>query len=198
MLSSNVLVLNRSFVPIHVTNLRHALCLMYRDIAKAVDSQFTLFDFESWSALSVAVNDEKVGLVDRPMRIPRVILLHFYDKIPRRILRFSRMNVYLRDRTTCQYCGKSFAKSDLNLDHVVPVSQGGKTIWENVVCSCIPCNIKKGGRTPEHARMHLLKKPMRPDWTLFFKLKTKNVLYEEWKPYLNMVDFSYWNVELKD
>lgn len=198
MLSSNVLVLNRSFMPIHITSLRHALCLLYRGLAKVVDRQYELFDFESWSELSVAAHEESLGLVHRAIRIPRVVLLHYYDRIPRRPVRFSRLNVYLRDHNTCQYCGRPCRRQELNLDHVIPVSQGGKTDWENVVCSCVSCNIKKGGRLADQAGMNLLRKPVKPNWSLLFRLLSKPVHYDEWKPFLNMVDFSYWNVELKD
>lgn len=198
MLSSNVLVLNRSFMPIHITSVRRALCLLYRGLAKVVDRQYELFDFESWAALSVAVHEEKIGMINGAIRVPRVILLHFYDRLPRRPVKFSRLNIYLRDENTCQYCGKRYSRSELNLDHIVPVSLGGKTDWENVVCSCTRCNIKKGGRLPDAAGMTLLKKPTKPHWSFFFRLLTKPVHYEEWKPFLSMVDFSYWNVELRD
>lgn len=198
MLSSNVLVLNRSFMPVHITTVRHALCLLFKGVAKAVHDQYVLYDFESWQQLSARTHSEHVGLVSRSIRVPRVILLCVYDHVPNRQVRFSRINIYLRDQHTCQYCGQRFIKSELNLDHVVPVSLGGKTTWENVVCSCIKCNIKKGGRLPMQAGMKLLKKPMVPHWSWLFRLLSKPVCYAEWKPFLNMVDFSYWNVELKD
>ena len=198
MIQSSVLVLNRSYMPVHITSLKHALCLVYRGLAKVVDEQYGLHDFKSWSELSVSVHQEKIGLVNKAIRIPRVVLLHFYDRMPSRPVRFSRINVYLRDRHTCQYCGKHFATIGLNLDHVIPLSQGGKTTWENVVCSCIPCNLKKGGHSPEQAGMKLVKHPVKPQWSLLFRLFSGHTRYDEWKPFLNMVDFSYWNVELQD
>jgi 5-methylcytosine-specific restriction endonuclease McrA len=81
---------------------------------------------------------------------------------------------------------------------VLPRSQGGKTSWENVVCSCVPCNLRKGGRTPEQARMHLLKKPVRPRWTPLFRGAARRVTYREWLPFLTLAEASYWNVELLD
>jgi hypothetical protein len=66
------------------------------------------------------------------------------------------------------------------------------------VCSCIPCNLRKGGRLPLEAKMMLLKKPIKPHWSLFFRFLSRPVFYEEWKPFLNIVDFTYWNLELKD
>ncbi len=198
MMSSQVLVLNRHFVPVHVTSLRHALCMLYRGIAKVVDHQYELFDFQSWAALSVALGEEHIGMVNRAIRVPRVVLLQVFDRLPRRPVRFSRLNVYLRDQNLCQYCGRNFHRSDLNLDHVIPVSLGGKTEWDNVVCSCVECNLKKGGRTPEQARMRLIRKPTKPPWTFFFATMSRPPYYEKWKPFLTMVDYSYWNTELKD
>ena len=89
--------------------------------------------------------------------------------INRARVRFSRLNIYARDRNTCQYCGRRPPRAELNLDHVIPRSRGGVTNWENVVCSCVPCNLKKGGRTPDEARMRLLRHPIRPRWTPFIR-----------------------------
>ncbi len=198
MLSSQVLVLNRTFVPVHITSLKQALCMLYRGVAKVVGDQYELFDFDTWSELSIAQDEDRIGLVDKAIRVPRVILLQVYDRIPRRPVRFSRINVYLRDHNTCQYCARALPRSELNLDHVVPISLGGKTEWENIVCSCIPCNLKKGGRSPEQAHMKLIRKPVKPPWTFFFATLSKPTYYDQWRPFLTMIDFSYWNVELKD
>jgi 5-methylcytosine-specific restriction endonuclease McrA len=130
--------------------------------------------------------------------VPRVILLLAYDRLPRRHVRFSRFNIYSRDRNTCQYCGIVFSRTDLNLDHVVPRSQGGTSRWENVVCSCHACNRKKGGRTPEQAGMRLLRPPRRPEWTPFMAETFSPRRYREWIPFLTMTDVSYWNTELQE
>lgn len=197
MLTSHVLILNRSYLPIHITTLKRALVLLYQGVAKAVDDQFAAFDFQSWTELSVAAHHEKVGLVDKMIRIPRVILLTTYNRVPVRHVQFSRINIYLRDGNVCQFCGKKFSRSELNLDHVVPRSKGGKTSWENVVTSCIPCNHRKGGHTPEEAGMKLIRPPVRPHWTPFTEMKLRDVKFDSWKPYFNIVDFTYWNLELK-
>ena len=198
MLASGVLVLNRSFLPVHITSVKRALTLLYQGIAKAVDKQYELLDFDSWSELAAHEQDDTVGLVGRAIRVPRIILLTEYDRLPKRRVRFSRHNIYLRDRNTCAYCNVVFSKCELNLDHVVPRSQGGRTTWENVVCSCIECNRLKGGRTPEEARMRLHKQPRRPEWSPLYGFQGRAHAYEAWKPFLNVVDASYWNVELKD
>jgi 5-methylcytosine-specific restriction endonuclease McrA len=195
-LNTKVLVLNRSYMPVHITSVRRAFALLYQDVAHAVDEQYRTFDFQSWSELSVTLEHDSVGLVSRAIRVPRVILLVAYDRLPKRHVRFSRYNIYTRDKNTCQYCGTRFLRSELNLDHVTPRSRGGLTTWENVVCSCHRCNRRKGGRTPEEAGMRLLARPTRPQWTPFMAEAFSLRRYREWGPFLSPVDVSYWNTEL--
>lgn len=193
-LNTKVLVLNRSYLPVHVTIVRRALALLYQGIAHAVDEQYRTFDFDSWADL--AAEEDAIGLVGRAIRVPRVILLLAYDRIPRRSVRFSRFNIYARDGNRCQYCGRQFARVDLNLDHVVPRSQGGTSVWENVVCSCHRCNRLKGGRTPVQAGMRLIRQPRRPQWTPFMAEAFSLRRHKEWIPFLNAIDAAYWNAEL--
>jgi 5-methylcytosine-specific restriction endonuclease McrA len=197
MIHANVLVLNKCFLPVQITTVRRAFCLLYAGIAKAVNSQYETFDYESWHQLSIERNDETIGLVDRVIKIPRVILLTAYDRVPKRRVRFSRHNIFARDKNTCQYCGKKFPRADLNLDHVIPRSQGGSSSWGNVVCSCHQCNRKKGGKTPEQARIKLISQPKRPAWTPPLNVSLQEIMRKEWAPFLDfMVDVSYWNTEL--
>lgn len=195
-LSGRTLVLNRSYLPVHVTSVRRAFSLLYRGVAKAVDEEYRTFDFDDWSELSPAGVDS-VGLVDRLVRIPRVILLVSFDRVPRREVRFSRHNIFVRDGNACQYCGHRKTRNELNLDHVIPRSRGGATTWENIVCACLDCNRLKGGRTPEEARMRLRKKPRRPSWTPFVARNLAGTYYREWRPFLGGIDAAYWNVELQ-
>jgi 5-methylcytosine-specific restriction endonuclease McrA len=199
MLNTQVLVLNRSFLPVHVTTVRRAFTLLYVGLAKAVDEQFKTFDFDSWAALSAAVHDEdRIGLVGRTIRVPRVIILQAYDRLPKRHVRFSRLNIYARDRNICQYCGRAYPKHELNLDHVIPRSQGGTSNWENIVCCCLACNRIKGGRTPDQAGMRLVARPRRPRWTPYMNVPAKGPRYKAWAPFLDTVDASYWNAQLKE
>jgi 5-methylcytosine-specific restriction endonuclease McrA len=194
-LTSKSLVLNRCYLPVHVTTVRRAFSLLYRGAAKAVDAEYRTFDFRDWSELSTAGFDS-VGLVDGVVRIPRVILLVSFDRVPRREVRFSRHNIFVRDGSRCQYCGKRKMRSQLNLDHVVPRAAGGLTSWENIVCACLDCNRRKGGRTPDQSGMTLLKQPIRPAWTPFVARNLAGSGYHEWKPFLRGIDEVYWNVEL--
>lgn len=182
-LNSKVLVLNRSYLPVHITSVRRALSLLYCEIALAVDAQYRTFDFSNW--LGLEPRGETIGLVDRAMLVPRVILLRGFDRLVRREVRFSRFNVYARDRGQCQYCGRRFPRSELNLDHVFPRSRGGASAWENVVCSCVGCNRTKGNRTPGEAGMRLVRSPYRPQWTPFVADTYRHRRHADWLPFLN-------------
>lgn len=197
MLNAHVLVLNRNFQPVNVIGVRRALCMLYIGVARALDRQYNQFDFSSWAALRSELGDDHIGGVVRRIRIPRIVVLQAYDRVPVGRIRFSRHNIFVRDDHTCQYCGKALARRHLNLDHVIPRSRGGKTNWENVVASCIPCNFKKGGRTPNEAGIRLQRKPRKPRWADLVHPPRLRARYREWLPFLNPVDASYWNTELE-
>lgn len=198
MLNATVLVLNRSFLPVHITTVRRAFCLLYRGTAQAVNERYETFDFDSWTELPPDELEEVIGVVKGFVPVPRVILLTAFDRMPRRQVRFNRSNVFARDRNTCQYCGRRWARSQLNLDHVVPRSHGGRSTWENVVCSCIECNRKKGGRTPDQAGMGLIRRPARPRWISLAGVLGGRDGHPQWRPYLSIVDASYANARLAD
>jgi 5-methylcytosine-specific restriction endonuclease McrA len=115
-----------------------------------------------------------------------------FDRLPKKEVKFTRHNIFERDRNTCQYCGHIYDRKDLNLDHVIPRDRGGPTTWENIVCSCIRCNTQKANCTPQEAGMHLVRKPKRPKWRPFVQVNL-GVQHDSWKHFL---DLAYWNVEL--
>jgi 5-methylcytosine-specific restriction endonuclease McrA len=202
-LGLSVLVLNRSFVAVHVTNVRRAITLLFRQLAEVVhveEGQYGGYSFESWrelSELQATLDDpdhdwiKGVGFL---LQAPRVIRLVECDRGPRQGLRFNRRNVFARDSNLCQYCGRHFPTSELSLDHVVPRSQGGLTSWTNIVCACVSCNVRKGGRTPQEARMKLICEPVKPKRSPLLSLKLGNPKYSSWK---NFVDRAYWTVDLR-
>ena len=136
-----------------------------------------------------------VTTISWKIRVPRVIVLLLFDRLPKKEVKFTRHNVFERDKNTCQYCGNIFERSELNLDHVLPRDRGGLTTWENVVCSCIGCNTRKGNRLPHEARMTLIRKPKRPKWRPFVQVTFATQQHESWR---HFVDLAYWNVELGD
>ena len=108
-----------------------------------------------------------------------------YDRAPRVVVRLTRRNLMLRDQHQCQYCGKRPGPRELNVDHVVPRSRGGRDSWENLVVSCRLCNLKKGRRTPSEAGMALLRAPQRPRWSpTAHLLMAVREAYTEWQPFL--------------
>lgn len=155
----------------------------------------------SWQEVIKAVFLERVDVISTydhvvrspsfEMRLPSVVALKSYvaqDRPPA----FTRFNLFLRDRFVCQYCG---SPDHLTFDHVVPRRLGGRTTWENVATACAPCNMKKGGRTPEQAHMRLMEEPIRPTtWHLQEKGRAfpPNHLHESWR------DWLYWDVELEN
>ncbi len=202
-LSSSVLVLNRLYMAVHVVSVRRAFGLLFRELAEVIhveQGQYANYDFESWreiSELRAAIkepNDDWIRSVNFEIQVPRVIRLLTYDRLPKQAIRFNRRNIFARDGNRCQYCGRKFPTSELSLDHVTPRSRGGETSWENIVCSCVKCNVKKGGRTPQEAHMHLVQQPVKPKRSPMLSIKLGNPKYESWKSFL---DNAYWSVDLK-
>ena len=109
MLNSAVLVLNRNYQPVHVTSVKRALSLLYLGVAKAIDTQYRLYEFEDWAALSASAPHDSINTIDRRIRVPRVVVLSAYEYLPKGRVRFSRLNIYARDHDTCQYCARQLA-----------------------------------------------------------------------------------------
>ncbi|MGE4483037.1 HNH endonuclease [Acidocella sp.] len=137
--------------------------------------------------------DQEVRSPSFSMRLPSVIALR--DFIPSaRMPAFTRFNVFLRDRFTCQYCGQRRVTPELTFDHVVPRAKGGRTSWANVVTACGPCNLRKGSKMPRECNMIPRQEPRRPT---SFELQERgkhfppNYLHESWR------DFLYWDTELE-
>lgn len=192
-LQASVLVLNRSYLAVHVTNVLRAVGLLYQDSAEVVDvenGRFANYNFAGWCEISALRAEdildgwEFIRTVRSPLQVPRVIRLVRFDGVPRTVVRFNRRNLFARDSHQCQYCGTRYGASQLSVDHVVPRSRGGKTTWDNVVCCCLKCNAKKGGRTPDEARMRLIRKPARPRHNPHFVQKLKQPRYHVWRSFL--------------
>ena len=162
----------------------------------------------SWQRAITLLLAGKVEVVDeyqdRPIRsthfsIKMPAVVRFLRALARRKqgVRFSRENVYLRDQGRCQYCARSVVRAAATYDHVTPRTQGGRTCWDNVVIACVPCNQKKGGRTPLQARMALRSVPVKPKKladSLRIRIAFNDGMPHSWRTWLR--DFSYWNGEL--
>jgi 5-methylcytosine-specific restriction endonuclease McrA len=197
-MSTDVLVLNRQFYVIHITSWRRALTLLYLDHAQVVDEEYRTYTFADWREASRGIHEHPAGFVTTPsfrIAIPEVITLKIYDELPVSDVKFTRRNIYEHYGYRCCYCGEKFATANLNLDHVIPRSRGGKTDWTNIVTSCIPCNLKKANRLPREAGLKMLITPSKPKWkgsaSLVFRANFK--VRQSWQKFIDTV---YWNTEL--
>lgn len=159
-----VLVLNASYEPLNITNWRRAIVLLLKGKAEQVE------------------HNGRYIYPDFPL--PTVIRLRHYIRVPYKEIPLTRRNILYRDGHSCQYCG--YIGSDLTLDHVLPRSRGGKDTWENMVTACVRCNVRKGSRTPEEARMPLRHLPRKPHSSLYFEVskQVESGKHQEWQKYL--------------
>ena len=192
-LECSVLVLNRFFMAVRVVNVRRAMTLLYRGCAEVItieNDQYFNYDFEAWCeisqfhALEKQPDEDYIRAVQFELQVPRIVRLTRYDRLPKTTVRFNRKNLFARDSHRCQYCGQSRPTSQLSLDHVVPRSLGGKTTWDNIVCCCLACNSRKGGRTPIQAGMKLLAKPCKPHSNPAMVTPMKDPRYASWKSFV--------------
>ncbi len=165
---NKVLILNRSFEPLQVCDLRRAIILLFTGRAERVEDTADL------------IRSPSVAMV-----IPSVIRLQRYiRRPPNQTLSFNKKNILKRDGYTCLYCGRNSGER-MTIDHVVPRFLGGKTIWENVVSACRACNTRKGSRTPQQAGMRLIRKPSKPISALYLTILAQSARHlHVWQKYL--------------
>lgn len=197
-MNRDALVLNKSYLAIHVVSWEKAISLLFQNAAVALDENLQTYEFNDWVEFSKLVKNNPKGFVNSAtlrIAVPEVIKLIKYDQLPQTQVKFTRANLYQHYKSTCCYCGKKKNTKDLNLDHVLPKSRGGHTNWANIVLSCIPCNLKKDNRTPEEAHMPLLVRPSRPKWhpVQSLALDMKNPIPLSWQ---NLLDAKYWSSTL--
>ena len=201
-LESSVLVLNSGYTAIRITNARRAFILLVRDSAEVVtsdDGQFRTYDLDAWILWSELIRTagaqrangdghDPPDWVHTPrlaIAVPRVIRLLSYTGRPQREVRLTRRNIHARDLFRCHYCGKRFATRDLTIDHIVPRSLGGRNTWDNLVTACVPCNSRKGGRTPQGANMRLHRKPTKPHTNPTVAERLRNPKYRLWHAFVD-------------
>ena len=160
-LESSVLVLNKFFAAVHIVNAKRAFTLLFKESAEVVsidNGQYNSYNFTSWVDVSAFKANcefrdedqyESIRTFSIEIRVPKIIRLVVYDKLPKTRVKFNRKNIFARDKNICQYCGKRFPTSELSLDHIVPRTQGGKSNWKNIVCACTDCNKHKGAVDPQ-------------------------------------------------
>lgn len=219
-----VLVLNKLWVAVNTYNLHDAMCKLFSTYrngeskAKIIDpsADFATYTWADWEKMRPKEGENVIRTPSKAFRIPEVILLARYDKMPHHRANFSRRAIHKRDNYLCQYCGDRPGTFELTIDHIVPRAQGGLTTWDNCVSACVTCNSQKANRHPEKAcrakgqkdwrldakpddpvgwkgpsPMKLRKMPVKPKFSLF-KAK-RAVAPKSWTSFLSEV---YWSCEL--
>lgn len=183
-----VLVLNRNWQAIHTKTPMEAISMMYCDVATGLnilaDDCMVPTKWKDWVSLEINEEDDCIKTVRGNIKIPRIIVLCQYDKVPKKRPRFSTKNIWVRDNGICQYTGKKLTPNEGNIDHCIPKSRGGKTDWHNCVLAHKKVNAKKADLTPEEAGLKLLKKPEAPkELPVTFYIKNKHRI-KEWDIFL--------------
>ncbi|MBI2867623.1 MAG: HNH endonuclease [Chloroflexi bacterium] len=159
------LVLNQNYEPLNVCNIRRAIVLVQQGKAEILEN-----------------GRGDIRSVSSVFTIPSVIRLQYHIRRPLRGRKLTRREVFLRDRFTCQYCGK--VTRELTLDHVIPRNRGGRHTWDNMVAACVPCNHRKAAHTPPEARMRLLKRPAPPPLNPYQVFYPYLHTYQEWQKFV--------------
>jgi 5-methylcytosine-specific restriction endonuclease McrA len=163
MLNEPVLVLNRSWLPMQLANVKRSMTLLFKGHAEVVCPEtFRTYSFNAWKQQSRPAAQRCLHTPHFSIALPEVMVLRNFNRVVKRQLRFNRRNIFIRDENTCQYCGQRLPTRELTLEHICPVSRGGASDWENVVLACKSCNRKKANRTPQEAGMRLLREPRKP------------------------------------
>ena len=182
-LNRPTLVLNRNWQPVNVATVARALVLLWNESARVVDpADYQTYTWEDWSKLRPADDERFIQAVRFRLRVPEVVTLTDYDRLPAAAVTFSRRNIFKRDRYTCQYCGKHTSK--LTIDHVTPRHMGGSHSWDNLVAACPSCNHRKGGKTPQQAQMSLLNRPHTPNSSAKYRFGHYLKVNQDWLPFV--------------
>jgi 5-methylcytosine-specific restriction endonuclease McrA len=202
-LKTNVLVLNKSWQPINIVDSFTAISDVYVGRAEIIGPNYCTHDFESWvrnwEDIHTLEGITPAHIINTPsytFPLPEIVkyVSASYFGTPK--VKFSRKNIFKRDNNTCQYCVRQLPTKDLNIDHVIPRANGGRSTWENVVVSCIKCNSLKGHKSVEQIGFKLLKKPTKPTWiSAGDKLNKRNSMPNSWEAFMGKL---YWSAELEE
>lgn len=185
---TTVLVLNRNWQAVGVKTPAEAFGMMAAGNATALEIRGEDFmspvRWEDWLGLPVRDDDNSIGTVHGPVRVPTVLVLARFDKVPKRRPKFCAKAIWERDGGICQYTGRKLKPSEGNIDHVVPVSRGGKSTWDNCVLADKKVNSRKGSRLPEEAGLQLLRRPFTPREVPVSQLIRNTYRVRDWEPFL--------------
>ena len=164
---TDVLVLNKAWLPLHIIDVKKAMSLIYQDAARSLDTDFISYEFQQWLEFSNLPQNNfypTISTVKYKICVPEIIVLTKYDRLPIRDVKYSRETLFGCYKYVCAYCGKTFEKKDLTVDHIVPRCRGGKTTFDNTVPACKKCNFFKADKTLQECGMRLHYRPRKPKW----------------------------------
>lgn len=194
------MLLNAHYAALRVVTVRRAFTLLFKrdesmgrvaEVVSVEDGRYMSYDLDDWVQLSTFRREfdgngcEWVRTVRVAILVPRIIRVLTYARLPIHDVKFNRRSVLARDDHTCQYCGVRFPPARLTIDHVIPRSQDGGTTWDNIVCACHRCNVRKGGRTPAQAGLRLIRKPVKPKRNPTVMVKLADKRYADWRPFVD-------------
>jgi len=186
------LVLNKNWKDVNVCTVSRALSLVWNESAKIVDHDYQLYDWPEWSKLKAQDGESVIRSARNSFRVPEVVVLTTYDRVPVAAVTFSRRNIFKRDHYTCQYCGIQPNQEDLTIDHVVPRASGGVSSWTNCVLACVDCNKRKADMPLAKSGFKLRKQPVRPAWKPLYA--APGIRKESWAKFISD---AYWSVGLQ-
>jgi 5-methylcytosine-specific restriction endonuclease McrA len=222
-----VLVLNKNMVAVGVVSLQRAIVMLFSYDPKSkepkahiIDDEYAPWTWEEWAMLSPEEGEDAINACSGKFKIPEVIKLNRYDKLPQHKIHFSRRTIYKRDGNQCMYCGRRPGTEELTIDHIIPRSEGGLTTWENCVLACVECNSKKANVMPDRTMViervkdresgrekdvyaqaftvffqgggkKTIKMPKKPHFDVY----RGEIPYKSWSQWLSVC---YWRIELEN
>lgn len=184
-LEKEVLVLNKLWTAIRVVPAIRAFTLLFAGKASVVDGDdYIIYSWEDWLTVSPSGDDDFITTSSFNIKIPKVIVLSKFDKIPKKGMKLTKRNIFIRDDFTCQYTGKTVSTKNGDIDHVNPKARGGRTSWNNLVVCSKAVNRMKADRTPEEAGLILLRKPSRPEPQVIY-IDPRMIMDPYWKKFVS-------------
>lgn len=212
-LYSHSLVLNKAMIAISTVSVKKAITYVCNEKARFLDvfnKSYALMDIDQWMDTDFTEHNDFLVTTQGLMKTPEIVVLTNYPGFKAKGVKLTRRNLWKRDQCMCQYCGKKPRKDEITIDHVIPQSRGGRSIWENVVLACFRCNSKKNNKTPVEAGMRLRRdiidngerktqfydKPQKPKWHAAYSVPASQYK-ASWKSFLGNIDEIYWDIELE-